>query len=205
MTVRFVPHHSAPVEELAPPHASDRRTLPPEQEFAPIPAESQGEAELPEESCSIASELPAAARRTSIGVGAAGALRVTHPRAAAGEEREGAPASAAPAAAVGALAPGASAPGEETTPPIPLECPPPEYPAGAASVSEGGRVRLEILIGSDGRVESAHVLRSSGFARLDEAAADGVRKWRFKPARRDGSPVAWRLEHTIVFRADAGR
>jgi periplasmic protein TonB len=89
---------------------------------------------------------------------------------------------------------------EEVSAPVPLECAAPEYPAGAASVSEQGRVQLELAIGSSGRVESVRVLRSSGFARLDEAALAGVRRWRFEPARRDGVAVAWRLEHTIVFR-----
>jgi protein TonB len=54
-------------------------------------------------------------------------------------------------------------------------------------------------------VESVRVLRSSGFARLDEAAESGVRNWRFRPARRAGSAVAWRLVHSIVFRVDGGR
>ena len=199
VTVRFVPHLDAPAEELAPPRSLDRSVLPDEQPFAPIPIERLSEEQLPAEGYCFASELPAAAPRSTIGVGVAAALRVPHTRALANPE---------PAAATAvAPAPVASvvAPAEESTPPIPLDCRAPEYPAGAASVSECGRVRLEILIGSDGRVESVRVLRSSGFARLDEAAESGVRNWRFRPTRRAGSPVAWRLEHTIVFRVDAGR
>jgi len=201
LTVRFVPHLDRPAEAPAAPRPSDRGALPDEQPFAPIPIERLGDEELQDESDAIASELPAEARRSPIGVGGAAALRVPHPRVTATAAPGSAPALAAAAAPLA----GALAPAEESTPPVPLECLPPEYPAGAATVSEGGRVRLEILVGSDGRVESVRVLRSSGFARLDEAAEDGVRKWRFKPARRAGSAVAWRLEHTIVFRVETGR
>jgi protein TonB len=34
------------------------------------------------------------------------------------------------------------------------------------------------------------VIRSSGYSRLDAAAREGVRRWRFKPAMRDGVPMA---------------
>ena len=83
---------------------------------------------------------------------------------------------------------------------MPLDCPAPEYPAASATVNEQGRVRLEIRIDSAGRVESVRILHSSGFARLDEAAEVAVRRWRFRPAQCSGVALAWRLEHTIVFR-----
>ncbi len=199
VSVRFVPHTSPPAEEFVPPRATDRRALPLVQAFAPIPIEPESEEPLPAESSVFASELPAVARRMPLGVGASGALRVPHARA---PETTECGASTATTPAPAACAPG---PLEEATPPLPLACPPPAYPAGAASVGEGGRVRLEIRIDSDGRVESVRVLSSSGFARLDEAAELGVRSWRFRPARRAGSASAWRLEHTIVFRVDSGR
>ncbi len=197
VTVRLVPHPSPPADEFATPRASNRRSLPDEPSSAPIPIERESEAELPAESYSFASEIPAAARHSAIGVGAAGMLRVPGPRAAAPEDR---PTPTLPGPAAGVLAPV-----EQATPPVPLDCPPPEYPAGAASVGEAGRVRLELHVDSDGRVDAVRVLRSSGFARLDEAAELGVRSWRFRPARRAGSAIAWRLEHTLVFRVDPGR
>jgi protein TonB len=195
VTVRLVPHSTPPEERLEPLRAADRRALPVEQDWPSIPSEPLDEEAGPEPGYSFANELPASAWRSVIGVGSSGALRLQRPRAPQAED------CAAPSVAVASV----PAPMAEVTPPAPLDCPPPEYPAGAASVGERGRVRLEIRIGSDGSVESVGILHSSGFARLDEAALAGVRRWRFHPARRAGVAIAWRLEHTIVFRVDAAR
>jgi protein TonB len=40
-----------------------------------------------------------------------------------------------------------------------------------------------------GRVSAAHLISSSGHARLDAAALAAVRAWRCQPARRDGQAV----------------
>jgi len=59
--------------------------------------------------------------------------------------------------------------------------------AGEASVS--GRVRVRLLVRADGTVAQVDVLVSSGDPALDAAARDGLLRWRFLPARRDGAPV----------------
>jgi protein TonB len=51
-------------------------------------------------------------------------------------------------------------------------------------------VILSVRVGADGRPESVTVSRSSGFPRLDNAAVEAVRRWRFKPAMLNGSPVS---------------
>jgi len=199
VTVRLAPRPAHMEAPALPPQSFDRRALPLEATSAPVllPARSLEEllAEEPEASCSSSLEVPESARRSAIGVGALASLRAPHP--CASETRA---ALAAPGLAVLAC-PRA----DELTAPIPLECAAPEYPAGAASVSEQGRVRLELSIDSSGRVESVRILCSSGFARLDEAALDGVRRWRFEPARRNGVALPWRLEHTIVFRVASAK
>ena len=48
---------------------------------------------------------------------------------------------------------------------------------------------LKLFVGRRGRVEDALVVRSSGDERLDQAAEAAVRRWRYRPARRDGHPV----------------
>jgi periplasmic protein TonB len=194
VTVRLAPQPARTQAPVLPPQSMNRRALPAEAATAPDLPEARSLeewlAEEPEASCASALEMPASARRSAIGVGALASLRAPHPSAS-----ETHAALAAPGPAVLAC-PRA----EQVTGPIPLECAAPEYPAGAASVSEQGRVQLELAIDSSGRVESARVLHSSGFPRLDEAAQSCVRRWRFQPAQRDGVAITWRLEHTIVFR-----
>ena len=58
-------------------------------------------------------------------------------------------------------------------------------PAGAKARS-GSRIFER---GAPGEVQLAE---SSGYASLDEAALDALRRWRFQPALRDGQPIpAW--------------
>ncbi len=66
----------------------------------------------------------------------------------------------------------------------------PDYPSAARRLDMEGRVELRVLIGTDGRVKQAEVRKSSGHSVLDEAAiAHALKKWRYKPATEDGTPV----------------
>lgn len=51
-------------------------------------------------------------------------------------------------------------------------------------------VEMSALIDEVGNVEKVEVLRSSGDERVDRTAAETVRQWRYRPARRAGQPVA---------------
>lgn len=64
-----------------------------------------------------------------------------------------------------------------------LSNPPPVYPALSRRNQEEGRVVLRVLVGADGRTLSVETKTSSGWPRLDRAAEDAVRRWRFVPAR----------------------
>lgn len=66
---------------------------------------------------------------------------------------------------------------------------PPRYPIESRRKKEQGTVVLSLVLGLDGQVSSISVSRSSGFARLDDAALDAVRKWRWEPMIRSGQPV----------------
>jgi protein TonB len=69
----------------------------------------------------------------------------------------------------------------------PLSQPP--YPPAAIRDGIEGNLALEVLVGSDGRVRDARVLRSSGSALLDRSAIDEARRhWKLRPATRDGVP-----------------
>lgn len=82
---------------------------------------------------------------------------------------------------------------------------PPRYPIESRRKREQGTVVLTLTLGVDGAVDSIAVSQSSGFARLDEAARDAVRKWRWSPVIRDGQPMRVRgvVEIPFVLRSDA--
>lgn len=68
----------------------------------------------------------------------------------------------------------------------------PPYPPGKQRLGEEGRAVLRVLIGKDGRVK--RVERVSGDeAFLDVSERQALRRWRFKPATRDGVPIeSWK-------------
>lgn len=63
------------------------------------------------------------------------------------------------------------------------------YPPTARAAGVSGTVELELTVGADGQVQSVEVTRSAGFG-FDEAAAEAVRRARFRPATHEGNPVA---------------
>ena len=82
---------------------------------------------------------------------------------------------------------------------------PPRYPIESRRKREQGTVVLALTPGIDGTVESIAINRSSGHARLDTAARDAVRGWRWQPTIRGGQPVRVRgiVEIPFILRGDA--
>ena len=75
-----------------------------------------------------------------------------------------------------------------------LNNPPPVYPALSRRMGEEGKVVLRVFVSEQGLPGTVQVRTSSGHSRLDEAALNTVRSWRFVPARRGNAPVgAWVL------------
>ncbi|KPC49391.1 energy transducer TonB [Amantichitinum ursilacus] len=66
----------------------------------------------------------------------------------------------------------------------------PVYPAISRKLAEEGVVMLEVYVRVDGLVGDIRVKQSSGYSRLDNAALDAVRKWKFTPAKQGGQPIA---------------
>ncbi len=58
---------------------------------------------------------------------------------------------------------------------------------------------LELLVRVDGSVSDLKIKQSSGFARLDRAALDAVRRWRYTPAQQDGQPIEYRYLQPVTF------
>ena len=71
----------------------------------------------------------------------------------------------------------------------------PVFPAAARHARLTGRVAVQAVIGLDGSVESAEILRSSN-PLFDAASLDAVRQWRYRPVVLDGRPV--RVYFTVL-------
>ena len=78
--------------------------------------------------------------------------------------------------------------------------PEPEYPAASQRRGEQGVVTLLLRISETGSVQEVEVVHGSGYAVLDESAKRAVRRWRFRPATRDGTPIPGSIRTAIHFR-----
>ena len=75
-----------------------------------------------------------------------------------------------------------------------LENPAPAYPSLSRRVGEQGKVMLRVLVNARGTADTVELRSSSGSSRLDDAAVESVKHWRFVPARQGDQPVpAWVL------------
>lgn len=84
---------------------------------------------------------------------------------------------------------------EGITPPVLIKRVDPAYPPLDFQMRRRGRVVLLLLIGKDGSIEQARVVRSVNH-RIDAAALKAVEQWRYKPASLKGTPV--RVSHVIA-------
>lgn len=103
----------------------------------------------------------------------------------------------APASAAREIAPEAVRVGGNIKTPMKTRHVNPRYPAAAREANLSGMVVLEILIGRDGRVENASVLRSMPL--LDKAAIEAVTQWEFRPTLLNGTPVPVIMTVTVQF------
>lgn len=62
----------------------------------------------------------------------------------------------------------------------------PAYPSASLRANEQGTTQLEVCVSAAGRVTSVSVAKSSGFQRLDDAAAKWIRGERFAPGKIGG-------------------
>jgi len=80
---------------------------------------------------------------------------------------------------------------------------PPRYPLQSRRAREQGVVELMLVLGFDGAVENISISSSSGFERLDEAAMQAVRRWRWEPTLSGGEPVKVRGVVSIPFQLES--
>lgn len=93
----------------------------------------------------------------------------------------------------------AAAPTGAYTPPVAISQPKPVYPRAALRRNESGNVLLRIMVGPDGVPTDVSLIEGSGSRYLDRAATDAVRKWRFRPAMRNGQPVSGEVRAPVSF------
>ena len=74
----------------------------------------------------------------------------------------------------------------------------PVYPAAASEAHLSGLVILEVVVDTQGRVESVKVLRSR-HPWLDNAAIQALREWRYSPLVLNGNPTPFVLTVTFSF------
>ena len=84
-----------------------------------------------------------------------------------------------------------------------LRNPRPEYPPMSRKLREEGKVMLRVHVRRDGSPEGIQIKRSSGSARLDEAAKAAVSRWRFIPARRGSEAVTAWVVVPIIFNLES--
>lgn len=85
-----------------------------------------------------------------------------------------------------------------------LNNPPPPYPLLSRRLGEQGTVLLTVWVDAQGAATEVRLARSSGHPRLDAAALQAVRGWRFVPGRRHQIAQPMWVNVPLVFRLDAG-
>ncbi|MCW4454655.1 TonB family protein [Flavobacterium sp. MXW15] len=76
---------------------------------------------------------------------------------------------------------------------------PPKYPAGAYEQGIGGEVVLRVEVGADGRAGDITVISARPQGVFEEDSIAAARQWTFKPAMKDGRPVASALRIPLTF------
>lgn len=140
-------------------------------------------------------ERPATASPARVLAAAANAPARSAAPAPAGVSAASAPAAAAVADALVASAAAQPDPPALTEPRFDanyLDNPAPAYPPLSRRLGEQGTVFLRVFVDADGHPAAVEVKAGSGSPRLDQAAQEAVRRWRFLPARRGAEAAsAW--------------
>ena len=85
--------------------------------------------------------------------------------------------------------------------PVCAYCPDPQYSDAGFKLKIQGEVVLDVIIGADGRVTTAHVVKGLGYGLDESAVKSATQIWRFKPAiGPNGQPAAVRMIIDITFR-----
>lgn len=76
----------------------------------------------------------------------------------------------------------------------------PPYPEAAREIGTEGYVDVSFIVLRDGSVGWARVLGANPTGLFEDAALNGVRAWKFEPAKRQGEPVECRFSTRVKFK-----
>ena len=79
---------------------------------------------------------------------------------------------------------------------------PPIYPVDVQKRGVTGMVVMIVDVAVDGSVSAAKIDRSAGDQRLDASALEAVKKWKFRPAMKNGKPVVSQARVPVDFRIE---
>lgn len=85
-------------------------------------------------------------------------------------------------------------------PPVPTKTPPPTYPSSLKGVN--GMVAVVVIIDEKGSVVDATVTKSSDPA-FEDPSIDAIKRWKFKPAEKDGQAVKAKVTIPVRFNAES--
>lgn len=160
----------------------------------------QGSDAMPSEQPTMSAANPTAPRSEK-------SLRNDSPHISPAEEVPAVPSTSesAPLAVTSDSAPAGTS-GGESAPFVPplfsadyLSNPPPDYPPASRATGEHGKVLLDVQVSPTGEALDVQLHTSCGFERLDAAALNAVRRWKFAPARRGAEAVAAWVVVPILF------
>lgn len=86
-------------------------------------------------------------------------------------------------------------------PPVPVRTVAPKFPEEMRRAGNSGIVTVSILIDEKGNVTDPKVVKASNDA-FSEPAIEALKKWKFKPAKKDGEAVAIRVSIPVQFNAE---
>jgi TonB family protein len=85
--------------------------------------------------------------------------------------------------------------------PMVISLPTPRYPDIARKANIEGKVRVEVLIDTHGKVRDARIVQESGAnIGFEEAALEAAWKGEWRPAMQNNQPVAVRVSYPVVFK-----
>jgi periplasmic protein TonB len=82
--------------------------------------------------------------------------------------------------------------------PVPVRTVAPDYPEEMRRSGASGLVMVSCLIDERGNVTEPQIEKSSDPA-FEKPAVEALKKWKFKPAKKDGAPVAIRVVIPVKF------
>jgi protein TonB len=90
---------------------------------------------------------------------------------------------------------------EGMEPPVPVRTVAPKFPDEMRRSGNSGIVTVSVLIDEKGNVTDPKIVKASNDA-FSEPALEALKKWKFKPAKKDGEAVSIRVNIPVQFNID---